>query len=209
MPSYVISPQSILTVSFLGRHEAQQVMNVFTYRYNGSAELPDGVAAANAVWTNLNGVAGLFTVWREALSVKVTQIEARLQWTHPDRFAYIVKTDPAKTEGAIGGDAYPVNTSAVITKRTINAGRDQVGAVHVPGVPMTFFTNGILQPAGLDAYAAVGAKTIEAINTAIPAAEYLPVLFHRTSPAVSPQVTNISVQGFARIMRRRTVGVGS
>ena len=206
---YVIGPNAVVAITLRGKHEFQDVMSIFHYRYNGSQQITDGAAALNSIWTHFNGAGGMFGIWVSCLSSKVTQLEARLQWITPSRFAYVSKTDPAKVQGAVGGDAMPVNTAVSITKRTQNAGRSEVGTLHMPGVPQLWIVNGILQQAGVDQYAGLAAKMLEAISTVAPAMELLPVLFHKSSPDVSPQFVNTSLQGFARVMRRRTVGLGS
>lgn len=206
---YVISPQSILTAIIRGRHENQEVMSVFTYRYNGSQELPDGEAGLEAFHVQFAGAAGLWPKWRDCVSNKVTGIRLQYQWTHLNRFAYIEKVPLIGSTGAVGGTAYPVNTAVAITKRTINSGRDQVGTLHMPGVPSTFVTDGVLTEDAMLAYAALAPEIVEAISTVTPAMEMLPVLFKESSPEVSPRITSAVVKLTARVMRRRTVGLGS
>jgi len=206
---YVVSPQAVCSVTIVGRHEGQQVMNVFHYRYNGSQQLIDGAAALNALHVQQAGANGILQPWRLCVSEKVSDVKVRYQWGDPDRFAFIEKDMPIGNTGAVAGDAMPVNTAASITKRTEAAGRSQVGTLHMPGLPVTWITNGALTQAAIDAYTVLRAKMILAISTVDPPAEFLPVLFKRSSPTVSPQFTTTSLQGFARIMRRRTVGVGA
>ena len=206
---YVINPQSVMTAVIVGRHENQEVMSVFHYRYNGSQIIQDGEALLNAFHVQFAGVNGVWGPWRECVSNKVINIKLRYQWITQSRFAYVEHIPAAGTTGNVGGDAYPVNTAVAITKRTINAGRTQVGTLHMPGVPLTFVTNGALQQNAKEAYTTLGEKMLNAISTAQPAAELLPVLFHKSSPDISPKITAFSLKDFARIMRRRTVGVGS
>lgn len=206
---YVISPQSIASVTIVGRHEGQQVMSVFHYRYNGSQQITDGAQALNSLHVQLAGANGILAPWRMCVSEKVTNLKARYQWVAPDRFAFAEQDMPIGDTGAVAGDAMPVNCSAAITKRTQNAGRTEVGTLHMPGIPALRVVNGVLNQDAIDAYTVLRAKMILAVSTTIPAAEFLPVLFHKTSPTISPVFINTSLQGFARVMRRRTVGVGA
>jgi len=207
--AYVIAGQSILTAIIRGRHEGQEVMSIFPYRYNSQSPLNDGAAAIEAFHINFAGALGVWQKWRECVSALVVGIRLQYQWTHLDRFAYVEKIPAIGETGTVGGDAYPVNVSVAITKRTQNAGRAQVGTLHMPGVPITFATNGVIQAAATDTYTQLRLKMVEAISTANPAAEFLPVLFHKTAPALSPAFNQTALKPFTRVQRRRTVGVGA
>lgn len=209
MPSYVVAPNAICEIVQRGMHENQQVLSVFHYRYTDASPIADGAAMLDLIWNRWNAAGRMLDVYLNALSEKVIAIETRLQWITPDRFAYITKTEPTAPTGKVAGDAYPVNTSGAITKRTINAGRDQIGTLHMPGVPITFIGNGSVRPAGLAAYAALATEMTVDIVTLGTVANLSPVLFKKSSPDISPKFVNCTVQPTARVERRRTVGVGS
>lgn len=207
MASYPVADQSIVEIKFEGRHELQQVMSIFHYQLR-SGSLLDGYVALESLLSGVMVVGGIFQKWTDCLSEKVTNIKVTGQWIAPDRFAYIEKVDPLRTEGTVAGNAYPVNTAVALTKRTLNSGRSQVGTLHMPGVPESFLLNGELTAAATTAYGDLKTRILASIVTATPA-EYYPVLYHRSSPTVAPLVTDLTVNPYARIMRRRTVGLGS
>lgn len=207
---YVIAPQSLMTFTIRGIHESQQIMSVFTYRYNGSQQIVDGEAALLAAWAQFQGAAtGVFDKWIAVVSNKVTDIKTQIQWTHPDRFAYIEMFKFPGTEGGVAGAAMPVNTSVAITKRTQNAGRGQVGTLHMPGVPQSFVVDGRLTPAANASYTELADRVKLTLSTVNIPMELLPVLFKESSPTVSNKIHSAEVKPFARVMRRRTVGLGS
>jgi hypothetical protein len=208
--AYVIEEGALLQVTFEGRHENQQVMSVFTFkRTDQTGDIPDGAAAINAMWTMLVGPTGLYTKWTNCLSEKVTDIRARLQWIRLSRFAYIQKISDVTTQGFVPGNCMPVNTSVAITKRTQNAGRDQVGTIHMPGVPTIFVNDGRVSAQGLILYDDLGTAMRVVHVLSNPSITLTPVLFDKSTPEDSQPIANHTVQPFVRVMRRRTVGLGS
>jgi hypothetical protein len=206
---YVVTSNSILQVVIKGRHEFQDVMSVFNYRYTDAATITDGAAMLDLFWTRWSAVGGMLDDWHACVTQKLNALETRLQWITPTRFAYAVKTDPAYAEGQVAGDAYPVNTSVAITKRTQNAGRMNIGTLHMPGVPLDSVLNGGITAFGVAKYASLIEEMLKEIVTFGTVAHFSPVLYHKTSPSISPIIVNASLQPFARIERRRTVGLGS
>lgn len=205
---YVVTNGSVAAITLHGKHENQQVMNVFHYRVSSGGSLTDGRAALQALMNAVKADDKLAKVWTAALSVKATQLKMRGQWISPTRFGFLEEAlDPAV--GGEAGDAMPVNLAASITRRTDNAGRDQVGTIHMPAIPTSFVLNGILTAGALTAYGDVLTQALEVLTTVDPAAEWFPILFHRTAPSVAQQLTGGTVQPTARVMRRRTVGLGS
>lgn len=209
MPSYVVAPNAICQIIIRGLHENQEVMSVFHYRYTDTSPIADGAAILELIWNRWNAAGKMLEVWENCVSEKVTAIETRLQWITPTRFAYVTKTEATGLTGKVAGDAYPTNTSVAITKRTINAGRTQVGTLHMPGVPSTFIGNGAVRPVAVTAYAALIAEMLLRITTLGTVVNLDPVIFHKSSPDISPIFVNCTLQPTARVERRRTVGLGS
>ena len=204
-----IPNDAIMQATIEGRHEGQQILSVFTYNLVTEATLPDGNAALDAFFERWQGAGRMLDKWLACVSVNVTQVRTKLQWITPSRYAFKTKVGLNADAGAVSGTAYPVNTSIALTKRTDLAGRDNVGTLHMPGVPSSFITNGALTALGLGKYEDLGNQMLQNISTAIPEAIYVPTLFHRSNPAVTIPITSFETSRYARIMRRRTVGLGS
>jgi len=206
---YVIPTESILQAIIEGRHENQQVMSVFTYKLATDTTIADGAAALEAFWLKWNPAGAFLDKYTDCLSEQVTNIRTRIQWIHPVRYAFRTFQDDTFIAGKVVGAAMPVNTSITLTKRTQLAGRQQVGTLHMPGVPASGIVNGALQGVQLGRYELFQGNLLSPITTIVPAATFTPVLFHKSSPSVAQPLNSIETARFARIMRRRTVGLGS
>lgn len=206
--AYPIAAGSICQVTFEGVHDGQQVMNLFCYKLDAVTPLADGRAALILFRNYLELGGGLYQSWQGCLSEKVTQIRVHMQWITPDRFAR-VSHSPFLDVGTVAGASYPCNTAVAITRSTDNAGRQNVGTVHMGGIPITFLVEASVNGLGLDAYNTLGAQSILDAAPAGLAAVFRPVHFHRTSPSTALPLTTFVTQPFTRVMRRRTVGLGS
>lgn len=207
--AYTVTDGSILQAVIEGRHENQQVMSIFTWKVQVDGSLANGATALDAFWARLDGGGRFLDFYTQCLSQNVLTIRTRLQWIYPTRFAFITRVSPDFPTGNVAGAAMPVNTAVAITKRTENAGRTQVGTLHMPGVPATAIVNGAVQAAAIARYETFGNFMLLPIVTTVPAATYTPILYHKTSPSVAQPLANFEVSRFARVQRRRTVGVGS
>lgn len=206
--AYPVLAGAALEVVLEGRHENQQVMNVLHYRYTGSTTLGNGAAVAVGVLDLMNNAGGLAQLWRDCLSVKVEDLTIRVQWIQPARFAYI-RTGIMGNDGAVAGNAMPVNTAISITRRGESANRHNIGTTHVPGVPVDAILNGQLVGIFAAPYQAFASKMLEPLTVLDPAATFVPVILNRQDFAESVSPVNWTLHTFARVMRRRTVGVGA
>lgn len=205
---YTIPPGAIAAVTLLGKHENQQVMNVFHYKVMPVAPITDGRAYLDSFLTLLNTDANLVTAWKNCLSEKCVALQLRGQWIVPQRYA-VIDRETAPGEGTVAGNAYPVNTSCSITRRTDMAGRREVGTIHVPAVPESFLLNGNITEAGVTAYNLLGVESIRRITDPETDGEWIPIHYGRSNPAEPNEITGYVLQPTARVMRRRTVGLGS
>lgn len=206
--AYVVAQEALLQITIEGRHENQQVLSVFTYRMRADAPIADGNAMINSVALFWFGAGGMFEKYTSCCSGQLTGLKTRFQWVYPTRFAFVTKVNDVTT-GQVIGAAMPVNTSIGITRRTVNAGRQNVGSLHMPAVPASFIVNGALQAAGLTVYEELGNKSLEPITTVAVPAVFSPVHYHKTSPLAGTELTAFETSRFARTMHRRTVGLGS
>lgn len=206
--AYLINSGAVLQVALIGKHENQQVMTVLHYRASCAEPIADGAAAANAAFSLMNVNGEIVDKWRECLSAQVVGLRAQVQWVAPTRYAFIPR-EIAPGEGEVPGDAYPVNMSIAITRRTEFAGRGEVGTIHMPGVPMDFVINGALQIGGETLYNGFGVKALKVYDDTLNGIEYYPIHWKRSAPADAKQLVSYSIKPETRVMRRRTVGLGS
>lgn len=206
MPIPVAPPNTVFSVTIEGDLLGQQVMSVFHYQYRGDASVPhdDAIAALTELVEAPNQ---LYDNYRAAVPENLTNLIIRYQRTHPVRYAQVVEIPPLRT-GTRDICTTP-NVGFAITKQCEEAGRGFVGTVHVPGLAPADQDGGFLT-VGFKAIADILADQIQQVVSVGGAGNRIvPVLFKRSNPALCPQVTNTFTQDTVRVMRRRTVRVGS
>lgn len=206
--AYVIGANAIVEVTFEGLHEGQQVMSTYHYKMGTPATVPDGYAVLGELLTKVMGGGELFETWREAISVHVTDLVVSAQWIKPNRYRYRFDI-PAIDSGGIAGDCNPTNVAIAITRLGEAANRHNQGTLHMPGVPLSFIDNSALQPAGAGLYSSHATVMLQDFVLPASGAEMIPVLFNKVNYLLCPRMTAAQIQNYARVMRRRTVGVGS
>lgn len=107
-----------------------------------------------------------------------------------------------------------VNQSAFVEKATVFAKRGETGGWHIPGLTEPNLENGLVSVAFLGKMSTFGAKCLNVFSDLADGTLTLkPVMFHRWKGvpfAVVPpnQLFTTVPQRTARVMRRRTIGVG-
>jgi len=106
-----------------------------------------------------------------------------------------------------GGDGQTTTLASVISMRTLKAGRNQTSTKHVGPIPDEAVAGGEVSGDQRAALELLGTRLVTQIQIGGTGAIYVPSIFHRAT-STSDQMTNFSVPLSARVMRRRTVGVG-
>jgi hypothetical protein len=201
---------AVFEYSLVGQVNGQRTISSLHYVVSIPSAIGDPQLEALAIMAELEsfGSVHLTDEFLAACSSDWTLLYTRGQFVGPIRFAYAQK--PKNVSGIIASDCRAQNVSGVITKRTGLSGRNQIGALHMPGVPVSGYTAGEITPALQAKYALVAADLILPVTAAIGAGKYLPCLWHKTHafPAWTDQVLYTVVQPELRVMRRRTVGLG-
>lgn len=201
---------SILEYTLVGEVNAQLVETVLHYVVVTESILTPGGNEENAFMAQI-GVGGpedLVTPYLAACSQDYTLFATRAQFIYPTRYAYveIPTTDP----GTIASPCAAQNVAGVITKRTQFAGRKQVGAVHMPGVPNNGYAAGSITGTQKTHYENVADQMLLNPNPTGTAGLYRPIIWHRnTTPLPTFDVWSIyTVQDTLRTMRRRNLRIG-
>jgi hypothetical protein len=182
-------------------------MTVLHYQLTASS-LTDGKEGLTDAWTEFNGANKLVSDWRNCLSQDVTEIEVFLQWINPLRFAY-QKFAPAVQSGGVAQPSLPPNVAFAVERRTDAVGRGERGVLHMPGVPVTFEAQSFLSINGRTAYGLFASECTTDMVLVNSGGLLKPVLYRRAEPLNSPVITDWDIKSWSRVMRRRTVGVGS
>lgn len=203
---YQIATGSLMEVGIRGRHFGQRTLSVLHYQYISTSLLSDGRQALIDFMNKLGEAGGLLVKYRDCCSAVWTMEEVRAQWIFPLRYVYEQSTT-GTGDGTVAGNSLPPNSSVTLYKRSELAGRHNRGFVHMPGVPLTFVTEGVLSTTGLAAYAALCTK-LKTVIDVTGGPSYQPVILNRSQPAISVFVNSCLPMGTARTQRRRTVGLG-
>lgn len=111
--------------------------------------------------------------------------------------------------GAFGTSSISNNQAqdVLITKRTDFAGRDQVGHIHMPGIPQDEMAAGMIQVAYKDDVLDCWEELVGPITIA--GTKYEFCLLHAPAlEGITSIVSNLIVQDQCRVMQRRVVGRG-
>lgn len=205
--AYVIEVGDIILVTVEARLNNQQVMTLFPWRVK-SGTSADGKGALSALNAVLLSDDGLVDTYQKCMSEDVKQVRVKSQKIHPNRFAYIEQFSP-NPNGLVAQDMMGPNTAVVVTRKGDGATRHDIGNVHLYGVPKSFTTDGEVNGTGTVAYNALQVNMTSEVTFGLAPLVIEPIIFNRTTPSASHVVTSAVLQFPLRVMRRRTVGLGS
>jgi len=203
-----LSVGDVVEVTFEGRLAGQQVMVLSHYRVREGEHADFADWFTNTFSAFLQAPAGLYAEFVDNISTDVTNIRIYGQIIHPQRRRYIqvVPTEPA---GLIISPALPPNDAAAIVKQGELARRDNIGVMHVPGIPVINVEAGLLTP-GYQADLQEMADAMSVVYNPGGAEPILdPVLFRRDDPSSGAVIVSAYVGETSRVIRRRTVGLGA
>lgn len=200
---------AIIEVVFRGILFGQTTMSVMHYRV--AAQAPAGVSvqaemAQLADIFNDDTVGELKGLYRAVCPNAYTMTQVSVQPVYPLRYR---KTVRATNSAGIGGDSTTANVQAAITLTTDFAGRNQIGGIHPP-CPTSMASGGILDGDYVNALGDLGQSLITPVSNVGLESSYQLVIWHR---GIQPPLSYTGVTGYipqteARVMRRRTVGLG-
>lgn len=216
---YAVTANSVMQVTLRGTLFNQTVMNTFHYRVDsGGGVLADGAAALSQMNDALGIPDSFYDTYQRVLPPQVVNIIADLQWIDPDRF--VKRTFPVWPLGTGAFTATTPNLSAVLELRGDIADKRSIGTKHIPGLGGVAVAGGLVQAAllaDLEEFGqqarlpqTVGGRTMTPIVFGRARAAYTDK-FGVLHPAIGKSyrpITEFTVQTTARVMRRRTVGLG-
>lgn len=208
MPPIAMVSGSIVEATSLARYQGQEIRTVLHYQWLGATT---GDAEPELVNLNTQLIAagtGLFDWIIQLQNDLVLYYQTRVQIIYPQRKVYLsipfVATGARPTTNGL-----PANSNAVVTKRVNIVGRGRSGSIHITGLNAADALDGRIQPGALallqDIANHVGDK-----YQGVPAIPdmWQPVTFSASQPATPGPVFGGIAEPQARVMRRRTVGVG-
>jgi len=201
---------SVLEVRINGEVFAQKCMTVLHYRVIGASSLDPG-GPEETDFLDTISIGAPFDIMSAYTSCQgATYLNTRMdaQYVASTRYVNVSKViaEPGLRVGAVTAQ----NVSAVVTKRTVFAGRDQVGSYHLPGIRASDYASGKLVAGLITDLGTLNGVLAQNVISTVGGGEYQPVLYHRgeIAPNNVDVITQWVVQDSIRTMRRRTLGVG-
>jgi hypothetical protein len=205
-----IHVNDVVEVSYRGRHVGQRTLNLLHYKCTAAPiGGVDFAGYADELIVLLNQDDDVSDRYLACCSNEFHLEEIRVQIISEIRYSY-ESFPQVDTIGTVAEEALPPNEGVTLTKRNDGTGRRNRGSVHMPAVPRTFVSEGVLTGAAVTAYTALGVKlrAIKQPTVLAAAIDLTPVIFNKTTPSTSPPFNSVTVQLTSRTNRRRTVGVG-
>jgi len=207
---YTPSNNSIVQVTLFGVMNNQQWMNVIHFRPNDppAGEIPDGEV-------NLDELVALIDVADDGWSAKrcvYTSEEMhisgiRAQYISPLRWAY-KDYAPSEEVGTQPGDQAPQNIAAVGVFQCDETGDHAQGTIHIPGLTADDVADGFIGGIVKGHIASEIEMLLQTFTPAGSSLDYRRIIYNREAPTTSLYCTHGKVMEQARVMRRRTVGLG-
>lgn len=142
----------------------------------------------------------------------LTDIKVRLQFVYPTRYAAKVAfSNPSVGDREVSVIKLPPNLAAALTLRSFVAGSDAHGTKHILVMDQNDVADGVVQEDLRDLMQEFGDRMVTPLEATVGpgTAKFNPVILHRAAPAASQFAELAQVQTTARVMRRRTVGLGT
>lgn len=206
-PVYSLEPDALIQVQMVGRLHGQATRNVYHYRFQGAAAVPDAVPELLALGDSFNATIG--TQWLNKASNEWTHIHTQVQVVKPSRRRAVFVS--VNLPGVVQQNSLPSFCAFVVSTVGAFSGQKFQGRHYYPGVPVNAEIDSKITPAFL-----VGIGAFEAVHATPLSGQTVVQGFAPTTQTAS-EIGAISgifdiVDAFARdiirVQRRREVGVG-
>lgn len=212
--AYTLAVDTLVELTSVAYQNSQVIESIFHYRVTTAGVLNQAVEELQALVAQVQGVGGLIATLAAAQSSTVLYQIVRAQAIKPIRYAAVGAS--STLVGARAGAAAPQNVAAVLTKytelataRKAKTGKGQIGSLHVAGLLQADISQGLVTAPVREGVLADLADAMM-VGITIPGGAILtPVIWHRTVAGTSTDnIVGVIPQVTARVMRRRTVGLG-
>lgn len=206
--AYALAQGDIIqvTVSYF-QQNVVEMQNTFHYRMAAPTTIANGEAALNLLinqffeettsthWPN---------AWAGVSSTSVAVSKIKAQRIFPLRNVPLIAL--RDVPGIVVSTAFPGVLQWSITERGDFAGKGKTGGIRIPGLPETAVLDGRLTPAFQTA-AVTLRSFVTTTKTTVggEAATWVPIIFNRTLPATSQDITSATIQESVRAQRTRII----
>lgn len=204
--AYNVATGSIVECSFKGILFNQTVMNIRHYRISAIGAVTDGATILDSINTTLQQAGGVDEKAADVSSAMLDLRKIRLQWVYPQRFR-AKEYDCTLSAGTGPVDCENSNVTASIELAAEEADRHGIGRWAAVGVASSWMSNGLVTgPYFLKLSNLATALTGNLITA--DGVTLVPIIFRRTSPALSYIVRQAGPKETLRSQRSRIIGLG-
>jgi len=207
-----VATGQIYLMSLVGDMDGQECINTFTYRATDASDptktVQEVAIGLNAALSIPDGGGKRFdSTYLALLPSQYVWVETWIQVVSPTR--YVKSVFAGGGAGTSNIDGHWANSAAVITRRGEEANRKNIGSVHICFPSEAAAVAGKV-PAGYKTDMGDFATQMRATQAlAGLSVNMVPVLFHKGGTPNYSVIKSTIAQDTVRVMRRRTVGVGS
>ncbi len=205
--AYPIINGSIVEITFEGLLDGQQTMSLYHYKLTGTSGVTDGAAVLQLFIGQLREAGGLFPTYQDMCSDALTELQIYAQLVFPVRYRYTTDGQPSES-GSVDSLAFPPNVQASITRAAEKSGRQYISHLSVPAIPILAIESGMMT-AGFKEDMQAHCDQVVTPIVLIGGAEAQPVIWHRHAIPTDDPIVLAFPQNTSRVIRRRTVGLGS
>lgn len=212
-----INPFDIVDIRVMGTLFEQEVITSFPYVcITGSSSTGGTIAACSQLAGDWKaGTVSPFLGFLDCCPPDYEAVQVQAQVVYPTRYRYGYNNVGLPGTNAAGA-TQSTNQAAFIERSAEKSGRKYVGGIHVPGVAAANMLGGMLTNAFIAKLQIVADRMTNLFTSTSIGAQFSPIILHRPNKKAIPPVTAYSydiskftyVQHTARVMRRRTIGVG-
>jgi len=208
MPDVALN--DIIRVTWFGQCFGQRIMMQHDYRVDGVVGANDIISVQDALITELaaSGNDGLETDYTACLATAYTGDFVRAQRVYPVRMR--ASSGTMTTSGSAGTTELS-NIAAAVNFITDFSGRSQQAVKHLGPISSetTLVDNGVLTTAYNTLLNTFANSLLDNVSLLTGNVDLTPVVVHIGDPVwSSTDLTNFNLGSAARVMRRRTVGLG-
>lgn len=217
--SYAIAGNSVCQVTYRSTLFGQACLNTFHYRLDlGGGNVADGAAFLLDFNDSLDIAGSMHSAYLGTLPAASVDVFADLQWIDLDRF--VKRTFVVGGSGTAAHVPTTANLSSDMMLRADIADRRSIGVKHIPGLGGVAVAAGLVQADQIDNLTTLGEQAT--LSVSVGTRTMRPIIFGRARAAYTDkhgvihpaipksyrEVTQGLAETTARVMRRRTVGVG-
>nr|CRY97182.1 hypothetical protein [uncultured prokaryote] len=195
-----------------GRQDGQQTLTSFHWRIEAITDTTVDLGDLYSGVVNLlTDTDALLPLYLNACSFELEDVRVITQVIFPIRYLQVSNRVTDNEAGHAESDAFPPNVSGVFTLRGDYASRDNISTKHMPAVPLTAIALGIVNETQQSLYSAIAmyAKSQLLVEVGTNSITLVPIILKVANYLDSAVITNYQVPYTSRVMRRRTVGLGS